>query len=381
MQYRKSMDFQFHFPTTFIVLAFILLPTACRQTKSEWKGSIEEKNGMVIVKNPDEPLYKDPIFTLEEELSIGGAEEREEYIFMEMSRTAIDDDGNIYILDRRGAQIKVFDSRGTYLRAIGKRGQGPGEFQNPIEMFITPHHEIMVEDFGNRRLSFYTLEGKHLRDQNFGDMLLGKIDIDPEGNVYAMTTQYYVPTENGFHIGQYMIKKFDAHMNFLYTLTSSRVPEQMDHFMYYFMLQFDITHDGNIIVGNGRDYVLDIFDSEGNVIRRIEKKHTPVEVTPEAVREQKKNQLFQLKTKVPTHHSAYRSFTWNEDNRIYVWTWEKTLDGSKYFYDVFDFEGRYIAKMPLSIEPWILKNDKLYTRGEDENGYHVAKRYKVIWNR
>lgn len=374
------MHFKFHFPSTFIILAFLFLPISCGHSPSDWRGSIEEKNGTVFVKNPDEPLSHDPLFTLDEELSIGGADDREEYIFIEMSRIAIDDDGNIYILDRREAQIKVFDSRGNYLRTIGRRGQGPGEFQNPIEMFITPDHEIVVEDFSYRKLSFYTLKGEHLKDQYFGDMLLGKIDMDPEGNYYAMTTEYYVPTENGVQIGQYLIKKFDAHLNFLYTLASSHVPEQMDHFMYYFMLLFDITDDGNIIVGNGRDYILDIFDSEGTLIRRIEKEHTPVEVTMEAVREQKESMLFQLKTKVPTHHSAFRSFTWNEDDRICVWTWEKTAD-SKHLYDVFDAEGRYIAKMPLSIDPWILKNDKLYTRGEDENGYHIVRRYKVNWNR
>jgi hypothetical protein len=357
------------------------LPISCRHSSSDWRGSIEEKDGTVFVKNPDKPLFEDPLFTLEEELSIGGTDDREEYIFMEMSRMAVDDHGNIYILDRRAAHIKVFDSSGTYLRTIGRKGQGPGEFQNPIEMFISYDHELLIEDFNNRRLSFYTLEGEHLKDQPFGDMLLGKIDIDPEGNYYAMTTEYYVPSENGIQIGQYLIKKFDDHLNYLYTLDSSRVPEQMDHFMYYFMLQFDINNDGNIIVGNGRDYILDIFDSGGNLMQRIEKESSAVEVSPEAVKEQKESMLFELKTKIPTHHSAYRSFKWSEDDRIYVRTWEKPADGSNYFYDVFDSEGRYIAKMPLSIEPWILKNDKLYTRGEDENGYHTVKRYKLHWKR
>ena len=363
------------------MLTLIFLPISCGNSRSDWRGSIEEINGTIIVKNPEEPLFQEPLFTLKEELSIGGADDREEYLFVEMSRIAIDDDDNIYILDRRGAHVKVFDSSGTYIRTIGRKGQGPGEFQNPIEMFITHDNEMVVEDFANRRLSFYALDGEHLKDQSFGDKLLGKIAVDPEGSFYAMTTEYYVPTENGIRIGQYLIKKFDDHLNFLYTLDSSNVPEQMDHFMYYFMLLFDINKDGNIIVGNGRDYILDIFDAGGGLIRKIEKEYNPVEVTQEAVEEQKENMLFQLKTKIPTHHSAYRSFRWSEDNRIYVWTWDKPADGSKYVYDVFDSEGRYISKMSLSIKPWILRNEKLYTLDEDDNGFHVAKRYKVNWNK
>jgi len=364
-----------------IILVLIFLPISCREPTSEWRGHIEENNGTIFVNNPDEPLYQEPLFTLEEELSIGGDDDREEYIFIEIQRVAIDDHGNIYVLDRRGAHIKVFDNTGTYLRTIGRRGQGPGEFQNPIEMFLTPDQNIAVQDFINRRLSFYTLEGEHLQDQSFGDKLLGKIEMDPDGSYYAMTTEYYVPNENGIQLGQYLIKKFDGRLDYLDTLTSSSVPEQMDHFMYYFMLLFDIDKDGNVVVGNGRDYVLDIFDTDGNLIRRIKKEHSPVEVTPGAVREQKESMLFKLRTKIPTHHSAYRSFRWSEDDRIYVRTWEEPMDGSTYFYDVFDSEGRYIAKMPLSIEPWILKNDKLYSLSENENGYYSVKRYNVNWNR
>jgi hypothetical protein len=360
-------------------LFFFLI--SCGQSSSDWKGHIEEKNGMVILYNPEEPLYQEPLFTLEEELSIGGEDDREEYLFIEINSIAIDDHSNLFVLDRRAAHIKVYDSTGAYLRTIGRRGQGPGEFQNPIAMFLAHDQKIVVEDFINRRLSIFALEGEHLKDLSFGDMLLGKIDMDQEGCYYAMTTEYYVPTENGVKIGQYLIKKFDSHMDYLYTLASSRVPEQMDHFMYYFMLMFDISRDGNIIVGNGQDYILDIFDSEGNLIRRIKKEYSPVKVTPDTVKEQKESMLYKLKTEVPTYHSAYRSFRWSEDNRLYVCTWEKASDDSAYVYDVFDFEGRFIAKMPLMVGPWILKNDKLYTISEDETGYHSVKRFKVIWHR
>jgi hypothetical protein len=359
----------------------IFLLISCGQSASDWKGHIEEKNGMAIVNNPEEPLYQEPLFTLEEELSIGGGDEREEYIFMEINSIAIDDHSNIFVLDRRAAHIKVFDSTGAFLRRIGRRGQGPGEYQNPITMFLTHDQKIVVEDFISRRLSFYSLEGKHLKDLSFGHMLLGKIDMDQAGCFYAMTTEYYVPTEDGIQIGQYLIKKFDSRLDYLYTLAASSVPQQMDHFMYYFMLMFDINNDGNVIVGNGQDYILDIFDSEGSLIRRIKKEYSPVKVTPEAVKEQKESMLYELKTQVPTYHSAYRSFRWSEDDRLYVRTWEKATDGSTYVYDVFDSEGRFIAKMPLSVGPWTLKNNKLYTISEDETGYHSVKRYKVNWHK
>jgi len=42
-----------------------------------------------------------------------------------------DEAGKVYVLDRKAGQIKVFDPQGNFLRAIGRRGQGPGEFQEP----------------------------------------------------------------------------------------------------------------------------------------------------------------------------------------------------------------------------------------------------------
>jgi hypothetical protein len=47
----------------------------------------------------------------------------------------------IYILDGfSDARIKVFDISGKFLRTIGKLGEGPGEFRNPVDFFL-------MEDF------------------------------------------------------------------------------------------------------------------------------------------------------------------------------------------------------------------------------------------
>ena len=38
-------------------------------------------------------------------------------------------DGLIYVYDRMDPSIKVFSPEGTYLRKLGRAGQGPGEIQ------------------------------------------------------------------------------------------------------------------------------------------------------------------------------------------------------------------------------------------------------------
>jgi hypothetical protein len=99
----------------------------CSSQKAEWQGTIEEVDGVKVVKNPEEPTYGENVFSLEEELSIGESEGPEEYILSIINSVAIDDKENIYVLDMQLKKVRVFDSKGQYLRTIGGgAGQGPG---------------------------------------------------------------------------------------------------------------------------------------------------------------------------------------------------------------------------------------------------------------
>ena len=82
---------------------------------------------------------------------------------------------------------------------------------------------------------------------------------------------------------------------------------------------------------------------------------------------------------VPKHHTAFQRFTTDDNDRIFVQTWEKTTDGEGFIYDVFSPEGICIARVPLNARPRVWKQDKLYTIETDDDGYQYVVRYKVIW--
>ena len=42
--------------------------------------------------------------------------------------------GEIFVLDGKIGQVKVYGPDGRHLRTIGKKGQGPGELQSPSRM-------------------------------------------------------------------------------------------------------------------------------------------------------------------------------------------------------------------------------------------------------
>ena len=74
-------------------------------------------------------------------------------------------DGNVYIYDQRLAFIKVFSPAGTFLRKIGGKGQGPGEFQRTDDVSFNFTHDgkllYFTEFFGGHRwITFMELSGK-----------------------------------------------------------------------------------------------------------------------------------------------------------------------------------------------------------------------------
>ncbi len=60
---------------------------------------------------------------------IGQLDDAPEYAFGEVFSVIARDDNSIYVCDRNDTSIREYDARGTFVRAIGRRGAGPGEYQ------------------------------------------------------------------------------------------------------------------------------------------------------------------------------------------------------------------------------------------------------------
>ena len=161
------------------ILLFLLvffMVVSCGQQKAEWKGTIEEVDGVTVVRNQIEPMYGEDVFILEEELSIGEAEGREEYMFFQINSIAVSNNGDIYALDIREKHVKVFDKYGEYIETFGKGGDGPGEFFRPRFVVCSIQEKLAVG--GIFRISFFSLNGEFLNSVNPTALGLVQFDID-----------------------------------------------------------------------------------------------------------------------------------------------------------------------------------------------------------
>ena len=64
----------------------------------------------------------------------------------------IDSRGNSYVVDSRNNRIQKFDSDGKLLLQFGTKGNGHGEFLDPLGLAIDSDDNVYVADYNNNRI-------------------------------------------------------------------------------------------------------------------------------------------------------------------------------------------------------------------------------------
>lgn len=87
--------------------------------------------------------------TLVPEVAIGQLDGPDEYLFGSIHAITVDDDGRVYVLDGQARDIRVYDSEGSYLETMTRRGEGPGELNNAVSVAVLADGRIIVHDVGD----------------------------------------------------------------------------------------------------------------------------------------------------------------------------------------------------------------------------------------
>lgn len=95
------------------------------------------------------------IFVKEQELD-------EHYIFSDPIDFIIDKDFNLFILDCRGNELSKYDISGKYIKNIGRKGNGPGEFSRPRNLDLLDSNNLLVSFRGGTRYNIYSINGNFI---------------------------------------------------------------------------------------------------------------------------------------------------------------------------------------------------------------------------
>lgn len=123
--------------------------------------------------------------------------------FTRLSSVTVDPQGErVYVVDIGGVtsenhRVRVYDAKkGDHLFDIGKRGNGPGEFNLPRDVAVGKDGRLYVVDGGNFRVQIFDHDGKYLKSfgsigKQVGNFARPKeIASDKEGNLYVVDTAF-----------------------------------------------------------------------------------------------------------------------------------------------------------------------------------------------
>ena len=150
----------------FIIVAFSFFLFSC--SKEKWKGKIYKEHGVNVIESQGPGLWGNKIndtIILKENLSLGNNKGPDYLMFHSELSVSIDKELNIYILDIKNYRILKFDKFGNFIWKSGRKGQGPGEFQNPSKITISTLKEICVLD-SSTLVHFFDSKGRFIRTNN-----------------------------------------------------------------------------------------------------------------------------------------------------------------------------------------------------------------------
>lgn len=100
--------------------------------------------------------------TLEVDLAIGEADGADELTFGRIGGIVVGLDGTMFVhdADQTVGLIRMFDSTGTYVRTVGAKGGGPGEYGQVNGIALAGNGDLLLWDGGGSRVNRYSPDGR-----------------------------------------------------------------------------------------------------------------------------------------------------------------------------------------------------------------------------
>lgn len=347
---------------------------------------VKIEDGIPVVYNPKQPVSfpgTPSQLTLIEDLMLGEPDEDQNYPFSMLSWLSVDDDENIITMDNEEGCIRIFDKTGKLIRRFGRKGQGPGDFQNVTFLSVLEGDKIGVVDRSNHRFSHFSRDGKCLKEVKLGEYWnVYRIKADSRGSLYAnFVTWNRTDKEVSFTVD---LIKFDSDFKPVMTLGNFEESSKRNEVnMVEKRFGYDVRSDDVLVWGINTEYVLNFVNPDGKVIRKVVKDYDPEKLTEEDRKRQYKLSFGErtlpprIKLNYPKHYYPYGYLICDDQGRTFVRTYEKANQREFFF----DSEGRYIAKFayPVDEMPVMIKKGKMYSILRDRNDLPLMRRYTMVW--
>jgi hypothetical protein len=146
--------------------ALPLLAAACGDASADGDSAVVTDSAGVRIVQSDRPAWKDGEgWTVGNapSVDIGVVDGDAAYQLDAVTGSARLSDGRIVVADGGSHQLRFFSAQGRHLATAGRKGGGPGEFQQLSWMGVAPEDTVLAWDAEARRLSMFTPDGRFAR--------------------------------------------------------------------------------------------------------------------------------------------------------------------------------------------------------------------------
>ena len=386
----------------YLILIFILFFSACKD-KSGVEARKEIMDGIEYIYNTETPLYPKRTLSFKEELVIDTEDDEVNIILFRPGSFIVGPNENIYITDRQDSAIKVFDPNGKYKLTIGRRGQGPGEFQRLGSQAFLPDGRFLVLDSGQKRTNLFDSSGEFLESfkwkENLGrlylvtnsSLILSKYTFGAKKNpLDSLEDRKLFIKEYDFEGSEInSFGEFKVEKTRIYT-TGRAAVAMAPPYPPMSIFAGDMERQQLYHMVNNK-YNIEVYDRTGKVIRKIERPYEPVPFTRQDAQEflaryEKGTQMRKALEEMSTPNVKTITTRMLIDDRGNLWieTFEKKEEEDRALkaYDIFNAEGSYEAKVWLDKDPAIIYKEKMYLMDTDEEtGFSAVKKYRLVWKK
>jgi len=355
---------------------------------------VETIGEITFVHNPAAPLHPDRTVVFEEELTFGGGEGPEEAILYRPRTILVDEGDNIYVSDYQDAVIKVFDPDGKYVKTIGRKGEGPGEFQAMTDMAFLPDGRLLAFDIRQRRTSLFDRSGDFLsshpwRNSHFDILLADDSGYVADENVYAGEDRKVLITKYDFNgvelenwgeftaLGMQVKRVGDA----MLSITTPHTPRSIFAGDSVRKRLYHCLND---------EYLIEVYEAPGRLVRKIDRPYQPVPFTRKDAedyyagvdrRDNKEFSQLAREVDLPEVKTVTDGMGVDDLGNLWVATNEVDERGEtpRRAYDVFNPDGHYTFRIWLGFRPGVFVRGRMYRiHSDQETGFLTVKRYRVL---
>lgn len=315
-------------------------------------------------------LYKTGKVRFVQELMLDEKTMPKDVLFAGPGALDCDPAGNVYVMDFSDNNIKKFDATGKFLKLIGRKGQGPGEFSMPIDVVVAKDR-LIVWDMGNDRLCALTMSGALIKAEN-ASAFSGrpvKVEALPTGEIVLETEKIYfnepdrpqdrfleiltpdLKTKNKIFSQPVLRNKYMRIGGMLTNLPQPFCPD----------IYWDVSPSGNIVVGYSGKYEISVFNKEGAKVSTFSRSYDPVKVTAEDEKNFFDGMSYSTGTGVqrgapdhivknttfPKFKPAFNALIVDSEGNTLVHIYRKNKDDMYRYFDAFDSQGKFIATVHL----------------------------------